>query len=295
MEKLFRGVFTAIVTPFNEDESVDYSTLEKLIERQINSTVDGIVVCGTTGESPTLSHEEHREVINFVIKKVNKRVKVIAGTGSNCTREAIIMSKNAEQDGADGLLLVNPYYNKPTQEGLYLHFKAINDSVNIPIIIYNIKGRTGVNVENNTMLKLISNCKNVIGVKEASGNLEQIKELIESKPKYFSVLSGDDSIALKVIKMGGDGIICTTSNFAPKKWSEMIQFALNNDFEKAEEINKELETIYLTAFIETNPIPIKCMLAMKGLCKEIYRLPMCKISEKNRLIVKKLINEIKFE
>jgi len=292
-EKIFRGVYTAIVTPFTEDERVDYDSLAKLIEIQIHSGIDGIVVCGTTGESPTLSHEEHSDVIDFVIERVGKRVKVIAGTGSNCTAEAIELSEKAEKSGADALLSVNPYYNKPTQEGLYRHFKAIADSVGVPVIIYNIKGRTAVNVENNTMLRIINSCPNVVAVKEASGDMNQIKELIAKKPANFCVLSGDDSITLDLIKAGGDGVICTTSNIVPKEWAQMVHAALEGSYAEAEKLNTWLEPIYKIAFIETNPIPIKAMLAMKGLIKETYRLPMCEISAENRKKVEEVMREKK--
>ncbi len=277
-----KGVFTAIVTPFKDDGSVDYDTLKKLIDFNINNGVAGIVPCGTTGESPTLNHEEHHKVIEETIKHVAGRVKVIAGTGSNSTSEAINLSKEAQKAGADALLIVNPYYNKPTQEGLYRHFKAINDAVKIPIVLYNIKGRTGVNVETLTLLRLIKDCKNIVAVKEASGDITQIKEVIEKTPVDFSLFSGDDNIALEVVKMGGQGVISVASNFVPKKMSEMINLALNNNIDSAEEINHELRELFEKEFIETNPIPIKYMLAKKGMCSEIYRLPMCEMSNEHK-------------
>jgi 4-hydroxy-tetrahydrodipicolinate synthase len=288
----FSGVYTAIITPFNEDESIDYDALEKLIEYNIESGVSGIVPCGTTGESPTLNHEEHNDLIKFVVKKVNKRVLVIAGTGSNCTKEAIRMSQHAEKDGADALLLVNPYYNKPTQEGLYLHFKAIADSVSVPCIVYNIKGRTGVNVETQTLLRLINDCKNIVAVKEASGDIDQIKSVIDQAPKDFSVLSGDDNIALQVVKMGGRGVISVASNVIPKKMSEMISFALDGEVSKAEKLNEELKQLFEIEFIETNPIPIKYILSKKEMCNEIYRLPICPLSGEHKKEVDKVISEM---
>ncbi len=288
----FRGVYTAIITPFNEDESIDYDSLAKLIEFNIENGVNGIVPCGTTGESPTLDYDEHNELIKFVVKKVAGRVSVIAGTGSNCTKEAIKMSKKAESDGVDALLLVNPYYNKPTQEGLYLHFKAIADSVSIPCVIYNIKGRTGVNVETSTLLRLINDCKNINAVKEASGNIDQIKAVIQNAPKDFSVLSGDDNIALQVVQMGGKGIVSVASNVIPKKMSEMISLALNAKMDEAQKLNFEMEKLFGVEFIETNPIPIKYILSKKGMCNEIYRLPLCPLSEEHKLGVDKVINEM---
>ena len=288
----FKGVYTAIITPFNEDESIDYNALAKLIEFNIANGVAGIVPCGTTGESPTLDYEEHNELIKFVIKQVAGRVSVIAGTGSNCTKEAIRMSQHAEKDEVDALLLVNPYYNKPTQEGLYLHFKAIADSVSIPCVIYNIKGRTGVNVETPTLLRLINDCKNITAVKEASGDLDQIKSVIDQAPKDFCVLSGDDNIALQVVKMGGKGIVSVASNVIPKQMNEMISFALAGNFDEAEKLNKNMEKLFAIQFIETNPIPMKYILAKKGMCNEIYRLPMCALSSEHKVEVDKVINEM---
>jgi 4-hydroxy-tetrahydrodipicolinate synthase len=271
---------------------VDYVSLEKLIEFQIASGVQGIVPCGTTGECPTLSHEEHNAVVEFVIKKVNKRVLVVAGTGSNCTREAIEMTKHAEQCGADATLQVNPYYNKPTQEGLYRHFKIIADSTNLPVIIYNIKGRTGVNLETNTLMRIIADCRNVVGVKEASGDMNQIKEVIAKSPDYFSVLSGDDNLALEVVKSGGQGVISVASNVIPKETVELISAALNGNFSDAERINSRLMPLFRAEFIETNPIPIKFMLEMKGLCKGVYRLPMCELNPEDKEMVKAVMNQL---
>lgn len=292
-EKRFSGTYTAIITPFDEKERVDYDALEELIEFQIKNGVKGIVVCGTTGESPTLNSFEHSDVIRFVVDKVQKRVDVIAGTGSNCTKEAIELSKNAQNDEADALLIVNPYYNKPTQEGLYLHFKAISKAVEIPIILYNIKGRTGVNVETPTLLRLIKDCPNIIGVKEASGDINQIREVIAKKPDYFCVLSGDDNLTYELIKSGGDGVISVASNIVPDRISELTKNCLEKNFEKAKKLNEELELLFKTCFIETNPIPIKYMLAMKKMIKEAYRLPMCKMNLENKKIVEKVLKENK--
>lgn len=290
MEKL-KGVFTAIITPFNKDGEVDYEKLKQLIDFNIENEVSGIVPCGTTGESPTLTNEEHEKVIEETIKHVNKRVKVIAGTGSNSTAEAITLSKDAEKLGADVVMVVNPYYNKPTQEGLYRHFKAIGDSINIPYLIYNIKGRTGVNLETETLLRLIRDSKNLIAVKEASGDIHQIKEVIEKTPKEFSVLSGDDNIALEVVKLGGDGAISVISNLFPKEMSEMIAKAHEGIIEDADKINSELAKAFELEFIETNPIPVKYMLWKKGMCEETYRLPMCEMSNENKAEVDKFLKE----
>src|SRR3989339_1089850 len=251
---MFRGVYTAIITPFREDGSVDEACLKKLIDFNIKSGVSGIVPCGTTGESPTLSHQEHDRVIELTVQHVNKRVPVIAGTGSNSTTEAIRMTTYAENAGADACLLVNPYYNKPTQEGLYRHFKAIADSVKFPCIVYNIKGRTAVNVETSTLMRIVKDCKNVVAVKEASGDLNQMKEVIAQRPEGFSVLSGDDNMALDLIKAGGNGVISVASNAVPDRMVAMVKAALDGNFDEAEKLNKDLAPLFEAEFIETNPI-----------------------------------------
>ena len=211
----FSGVYTALITPFTDLGTVDYKSLERIVNQQIEAGIDGLVPCGTTGESPTLSHEEHDRVIAQTIKYADGRVPVIAGTGSNCTTEAIRLSQHAEDSGADAVLLVNPYYNKPTQKGLYLHFKAIANSVKIPCILYNIKGRTGVNIETETLVNLAEECPNIVAVKEASGSIEQMKAVIAATADGFSVLSGDDNLAIELIREGGDGVISVASNLFP--------------------------------------------------------------------------------
>lgn len=290
--KKFQGVFTAIITPFKENEEVDFGTFGELIEAQIKGGVGGIVPCGTTGESPTLSHEEHKKVVEFAVQKAAKRCLVIAGTGSNSTREAIELTQHAERAGADGALLVNPYYNKPTQEGLYRHFKSVADSVQIPIIIYNIKGRTAVNVETATLLRIISACKNVLGVKEASGDINQIKDVIAKAPPYFSVLSGDDNLTFEVVKSGGSGIVSVASNLVPEKVVGMVNSILAGKIEEAQKMNDELMLLFKGCFIETNPIPIKAMLSLKGACKEVYRLPMCEMSKEHKEETIKLMKQM---
>ncbi len=290
---MFRGVYTAIITPFNQDGSVDWDSLKNLVEFQIENNVAGIVPMGTTGESPTLSHEEHDKVIEKVIEWVDKRCTVIAGTGSNATSEAIRLTKHAEEAGADACLVVNPYYNKPTQEGLFRHFKAVADSVKIPIVVYNIKGRTGVNVETTTLVRLINACSNINAVKEASGNLEQMKDVISKAPEGFSVLSGDDGITLDLIKAGGNGVVSVASNMIPDKMVAMVDAALDGNMEEAESLNDEMAAFFEGEFIETNPIPIKAALAMRGMCKEVYRLPMCEMSKENKAKWKKILQDMK--
>ena len=289
---MFKGVYTAIVTPFNEDESVDYEAFKKLIDFNIDNGITGIVPCGTTGESPTLSHDEHDKVIEATVKHVDGRVPVIAGTGSNCTKEAVRMSQHAEKVGADACLLVNPYYNKPTQEGLYRHFKAIADSVKFPCIVYNIKGRSAINVETPTLIRLANDCKNITGVKEASGDMEQMKDVIKERPDGFSVLSGDDNVTVELIKNGGDGVISVASNLVPDRMSKMVNAALDGDMGTAEDMNKELAPLFEAIFIETNPIPVKAALAMKGMLKEVYRLPMCELMPESREELVKVLKEL---
>ncbi len=286
-----KGVFTAIITPFKEDESIDEEALKKLIDFNIENGIAGIVPCGTTGESPTLSTAEHERVIELVVEHVDKRVPVIAGTGSNCTREAIRLSQHAEEAGADVLLLVNPYYNKPTQEGLYRHFKAIADAVKIPCIVYNIKGRTGINVETPTLMRLAKDCENIIAVKEASGDMKQIKEVIKQRPEGFYVLSGDDNITLELIKSGGDGVISVISNLVPGTMSKLVRLALEGEFEEAEKADEYLSPLFKAEFIETNPIPVKFMLSLQGKCKEVYRLPMCELADDHKKEVKELLEK----
>jgi len=290
---MYKGVFTAIITPFKEDGSLDEECLKKLIDFQIENGISGIVPCGTTGESPTLDHDEHDKVIELTIQHVNKRVPVIAGTGSNSTAEAIRLSKHAEEAGADGLLIVNPYYNKPTQEGLYRHFKAVADAVNINVVVYNIKGRTGVNVETPTLVRLMNNCNNIVAVKEASGNLDQMKEVIAKRKEGFAVLSGDDGITLDLIKAGGNGVVSVASNIVPDRMVAMVSKALEGNMEEAEKLNKELDPLFEAEFIETNPIPMKCALAMKGMCKETYRLPMCELMPENKEKLKQVLTNMK--
>ena len=279
MKNTFRGVFTAMITPFTEYNTVDYISLERLVEAQINAGIDGLVPCGTTGESPTLSHEEHDRVIAQTIRFAKGRVPVIAGTGSNATNEAIRLSQHAQDAGVDAVLLVNPYYNKPTQKGLYLHFKAIADSVSVPCILYNIKGRTGVNLETETLLRLEAECPNIVAVKEASGSIDQMSSVISTTEDDFSVLSGDDNLTLDLIRKGGDGVISVASNLFPSEMVKMTHAALSGDFETAEKYNAWFSEFFKVCFVETNPIPIKTAMAKAGYCKEIFRLPLCTLEK----------------
>lgn len=288
---MFKGVFTAIVTPFNEDKNVNEEDLKKLVDFNIENGVSGIVPMGTTGESPTLNHEEHVHVIEVVCKQVNKRVPVIAGTGSNSTREALFMTSRAKDLGAEASLQVAPYYNKPTQEGFYRHFTTIADEVDLPMIVYNIPGRTGKNIETDTIVRLAKH-PNIIGVKEASGSLPQMMDVIDKTPDDFIVLSGDDNLTLPLMAAGGKGVISVASNIVPDRMSAMVKAGLDGDFEKMRKLHYELLPLFKVEFIETNPIPIKTALAMKGMIKEIFRLPMCEMGAGNKKKLKTVLKEL---
>lgn len=279
MDRPFRGVYTAIITPFTRSGNVDEEALQRIIEFQIESGIDGLVPCGTTGESPTLSHNEHDRVIELTVEYANGRVPVMAGTGSNATSEAIRLSKHAQEAGVHSLLQVNPYYNKPTQKGLYLHFKAIADAVDIPVVVYNIKGRTGINVETPTLVRLMKDCPNIQGVKEASGNLDQMKDVIQNRIDGFSVLSGDDNMTFNLLREGGDGVVSVASNLIPRQLVDFVHTALDGDFDAAQKEEDRLMEFFKALFLETNPIPIKTAMSMRGWCEEVFRLPMCGFSD----------------
>lgn len=278
----FRGLATALVTPFNESEEVDYETLKNLVEWQIQNGVDAIVPVGTTGESATLTEEEHYRVIETVIEQANGRVTIIAGAGSNSTKKSIEHARRAKELGADAILSITPYYNKPTQQGLYAHFAEIANAVDIPIIMYNVPGRTGVNMTAETTLKIAEEIPNVVGIKESSGNLIQVMEIIRNKPDGFKVYSGDDSLAFPIILAGGDGVISVASNEVPDLMKQLVSACLNGEIEKARGLHYKLLPLMEANFIETNPIPVKSAMAMLGLIKEVYRLPLVKMSEKNK-------------
>ncbi len=276
---MFSGAFTAIVTPF-KDGNLDEAGLRELIRFGIEGGVSGFVPCGTTGESPTLSHDEHRRVIEITIKEVAGQVKVIAGTGSNSTNEAIELTRYARKVGADGALLVSPYYNKPTQEGLYQHFKSVAETVDIPILVYNIQGRTSVNIENATMERL-SRIPNIVGVKEASGSILQMSEVIRLCGTEFDVLSGDDQMTFPLMALGGKGVISVVTNIVPNKMSQLVKNMLNGAIEEARLIHFEIYELCQVMFIETNPIPIKAALGLMGKIQPEYRLPLCAPSAGN--------------
>ncbi len=276
---MFSGVFTAIVTPFRNGE-VDEESLKKLIRFGIDGGVSGIVPCGTTGESPTLSHEEHNRVVELTVKEVAGQVKVIAGTGSNSTQEATALTMHAKKVGADAALLVSPYYNKPTQEGLYRHFKTVAEAVDIPIILYNIQGRTAVNIEDATVQKL-AQVPNIVGVKEASGSILQMSEVIRLCPPDFDVLSGDDQMTFPLMALGGRGVISVVSNIVPHKMAGMVKSMLQGDWNSARTAHFEIYELCRAMFLETNPVPVKAALGLMGKIAPDYRLPLCSLSAGN--------------
>lgn len=278
---MLKGAMVAIVTPF-KDGRVDEAALRRLIEFQIANGTHGIVPCGTTGESATLSFHEHERVIEITVEQVNKRVPVVAGTGSNNTDEAIQLTKHAKEAGADAALMICPYYNKPTQEGLYRHFKKVAESVDIPIVMYNIPGRTSVNMEADTIARL-AQIKNIVGVKEASGSMKQITDIIAKCPSDFVVLSGEDFLTFPLLCVGGKGVIAVTSNIVPRDMSNLCNLFFEGKFAEAQKLYYKLLPLCHALFIETNPAPIKAALAMMNkLESDEVRLPLVQMSETNR-------------
>jgi len=277
---MFEGTYTALVTPFRSDE-VDYDVYGKLIDRQIEAGVDGVVPCGSTGESATLSHEEHERVIAFTIERAKGRLKVIAGTGSNSTRESIRLTRFAKEHGADGALLIAPYYNKPTQDGLYAHYAAIAEAVALPQLVYNIPGRSAVNIAPETMARL-STVENIVGVKEASGSLDQVSRIVELCGPKFTVLAGDDSLTLPIMSVGGRGVIAVISNLLPHKLVRLVKAANAGDFATARTLHYELMPVMRAMGLETNPIPVKAALSLMGLIQDELRLPLTSLTADNR-------------
>ena len=281
MSQIFQGSFVAMVTPFRNGQ-VDEAKLRELVEFHITNGTDGLIPCGTTGEAPSLGHDEHHRVVELVIEAARGRIRVVAGTGSYSTSDAIEMTKHAERAGAAGALVVNPYYNKPTQEGLYRHFRAVAESVAIPILVYNIQSRTAVNVETDTMARLARDVKNIVGVKEASGSLDQMSQVIAACGPDFSVLSGDDNVTLPLLAIGGSGVVSVIANIVPRETAEFVHAALDGDWKRARELHYRLFPLARAAFLETNPIPIKEAMAMAGMIEPEFRLPMCRMSDANR-------------
>lgn len=288
---MFKGSIVAIVTPFKKGK-VDEKALGDLIDWHIKQGTNAIVPCGTTGESATLDYKEHDRVIEFTVKAVNRRVPVIAGTGANATDETIMITKHAKKSGADGALLVSPYYNKPTQEGLYRHYKAVADAVKIPIVLYNVPGRTAVNMLPSTVARL-AEVKNIVALKEATGDMKQASEIIRLCGDRITVLSGDDFTTLPLLALGGKGTISVTANVMPKLLSQMCALWEQGKFEEARKIHFQLEPLNAAMFIETNPIPVKTALAMMGKIKEEFRLPLCEMAPGNKEKLRSVLKSYK--
>ncbi len=276
---IFKGAGVAIITPFKADGSVDYEAFANIIEDQIANKTDAIIVCGTTGEASTLSHEEHIECIEFCCKQVNGRIPVVAGTGSNSTETAIYLSKAAEKAGADGVLLVSPYYNKATQNGLYEHFKRTAEAINIPVILYNIPGRTGVNIQPATIIRLAKDVENIVAVKEASGNLSQIATLLSMADGCIDVYSGNDDQIVPILSLGGAGVISVLSNVAPEYTHDICQSYFDGDVKRSAKLQLDAIPLISALFSEVNPIPVKAAMNMLGFCGPDVRLPLTQMEE----------------
>src|SRR5438105_11731492 len=288
-----RGCATALVTPFKSDGAIDEECMRVLIDRQIDGGVRLLVPCGTTGESATMTEEEDARVIALTIEVARDRAKVIAGAGSNSTASAIEYSKRARDAGADAVLQVAPWYNKPTQEGLYAHFRAIAEAIpDLPIMLYNVPGRTSSNIAAQTVLRLARDCENIVAIKEASGNLTQIMEILRERPKNFCVLSGDDAVTLPLIALGGKGIVSVASNEIPDLMSRMTELALAGNWSEARALHYRLLPLMEINFIESSPGPVKAAMAMMGLLEENFRLPLVPITEKSRVRIREVIGEL---
>lgn len=290
---LFKGTGTALVTPFKLSGEIDTKALKKLVNYQLDGNVEAIIPAGTTGESATLSEAEQISLINSIVQLVNGKAKVIAGAGANDTSKAIKLAKLAYSTGADAVLSVAPYYNKPTQEGLFQHYRTIAEEANVPIVVYNVPGRTGCNIEAETTLRMAEEIPNIIGIKEASGNLLQIMEILKHRPEGFAVWSGDDAITLPLIALGADGVISVVSNEIPSLFSKMVRLAISGKFEEAKKIHFKILPLMNFNFIESNPIPVKAVLAEMKLIDEAYRLPLVPMSDKHRAKMLNILKELK--
>jgi 4-hydroxy-tetrahydrodipicolinate synthase len=288
---MFTGCGTAMVTPFRGDGALDEATLRKLIARQIEAGIDFLVPCGTTGESPTLTHEEHVRVVAITVELANGRVPVIAGAGGYNTAEVIAMARELAAIGVDGILSVTPYYNKPTQEGLFQHYRAIADAVELPIILYSVQGRTGINIEPATVARL-AGIKNIVGIKEASGSIAQMAAILNCVPEDFVVLSGDDAITLPLMALGGRGVISVVSNEIPAEMTEMVRLALRGNIWGAREIHRRFHPLMEVNFVESNPGPVKTALAEMGLLEPVWRLPLVAPKRENRERIVGVLNSL---
>ena len=288
---IFTGAGVAIITPFNDDDTVNYEEFGRIIDDQIANSTDAIIVCGTTGESSTMPDEEHVSVIKYCVDKVVGRVPVIAGTGSNCTREAVNMSKKAEEVGADGLLCVTPYYNKCTQDGLYEYYKAISDAVNIPIIMYNVPSRTGTTIQPETAVRIAKEVKNVVAIKEASGNISAVAKLASLANGCIDIYSGNDDQVLPILSLGGKGVISVWSHVAPKKVHDMVYAFLDGDIETAQKLQLEAIDVIGALFCEVNPIPVKAAMNMLGYKVGTVRAPLTELTDAHKEVLKKALKD----
>jgi len=291
---MFRGTFTALVTPFR-DGAIDTSTFEKLIEAQVAAGITGIVAVGTTGESPTLSHEEREQVIQLAVTTANKRCQVLAGTGSNATHHAVADTKMAEKLGVDGALIVAPYYNKPSQEGLFRHFKTIAEATSLPIMLYNIPGRCGVDIGSDTVVRLAEECQNITSIKEASGSVERVSDLRARLPESFTILSGDDSMTLPFMSVGADGVVSVASNLFPAEVCSLVHAYQTGDVKSAKRLHRKMFPLFKDLFIEPNPVPIKTALGWRAAMSGEVRLPLCEMSESNQARLRKTLDEFERE
>ena len=282
---MFTGTYTAIVTPFKNGK-LDETALARLVKKQVKGGVDGIVPVGTTGESPTVDYDEHVRIIELAVQFAGGQVKVLAGTGGNSTTEAIYLTKEAERVGADGSLQVAPYYNKPTQEGLYQHFKAIANETKLPLVLYSIPGRCGIEIAVETVQRLAASCKNVVGIKEAGGSCDRVSQLRAALGPKFEILSGDDSLTLPFMSVGAQGVISVASNVIPREVSNMVKAFARGDLKKAAQLHAKFYPVFKDLFVETNPVPVKAALAMLGELEEEYRLPLVRLSEASRAKLK---------
>ena len=291
---MFRGTFTAVVTPFRNG-GIDVSSFEKLIETQIAAGITGLVAIGTTGESPTLSHDEREQLIRLAVSTANKRCVVLAGTGSNATQHAVADTKIAEKLGVDGALLVAPYYNKPSQEGLFRHFKTIADATSLPIMLYNIPGRCSVDVLPETVVRLAKECRNIVCIKEASGSVERVSELRRRLPESFTILSGDDSLTLPFMAVGAAGVVSVASNLFPAEVCGLVHACEEGDLKSAAKLHRKLLPLFKDLFIEPNPVPVKTALGWRGAMSGEVRLPLCEMSEANQARLRKTLEEFEQE
>ena len=287
---MFSGTFTALVTPFR-DGGIDVSAFEQLIEAQIAAGITGIVAIGTTGESPTLSHQEREQVIRLAVAKANKRCLVLAGTGSNSTQHAIADTKRAEKLGVDAALLVAPYYNKPSQEGLFRHFKAIAEATSLPIMLYNIPGRCSVDIVPETVARLAKECRNIVSIKEASGSVERVGELRSRLPEAFTILSGDDSLTLPFMAVGAAGVVSVASNLFPAEVCALVHACESCDLKSAAKLHGKLLQLFKDLFIEPNPVPVKTTLGWQGVISPEVRLPLCEMSEANQARLRRTLED----